>query len=84
MRVTEILTPQDMSGLDEAQTTALDRYLIANGWRAVAVAANGRMGIATNRSSEQDATATALQACRDAGGSECAITAIGPFRVAPL
>ena len=84
MRAIDILTPQAMSGLDDAQTKALDQYLIANGWRAVALAANGRIGIATNRPSEQDATSTALQACRDAGGSECAITAIGPFRVAPL
>ena len=83
MRVTDIFTPQEMSGLDDAQTKALDQYLIADGWRAVALAANGRVGIATNRSSEQDATSTALQACRDAGGSECAITAIGPFMVAP-
>ncbi|TAJ97196.1 MAG: hypothetical protein EPO10_16655 [Reyranella sp.] len=83
MRVTDIFTPQDMSGLDNAQTRALDQYLIADGWRAVALAANGRVGIATKRSSEQDATSTALQACRDAGGSECAITAIGPFMVAP-
>jgi|GEM_PF-441783 len=83
MRVTDIFTPQDMSGLDDDQTKALDQYLIANGWRAVALAANGRIGIATDRSSEQQAKATALQACRDAGGSVCAITAIGPFRVAP-
>ena len=84
MRVIDIFTPQDLSGLDDAQTKALDQYLIADGWRAVALAANGRIGVATNRPSEQDATSTALQACRDAGGSECAITAIGPFRVAPL
>jgi adenylate cyclase len=84
MRVTDIFTPQDMSGLDDAQTKSLDQYLIADGWRAVALGANGRIGIATNRPSEQDAISTALQACRDAGGSDCAITAIGPFRVAPL
>ncbi len=83
MRVTDIFTPQDMGGLDDAQTKALDQYLIANGWRAVALAANGRIGISTDRPSEQDATSRALQACRDAGGSECAITAIGPFTVAP-
>ena len=83
MRVTDIFTPQDLSGLDDAQTKALDRYLIAGGWRAVALAANGRIGLSTDRSSEQDATSMALQACRDAGGSECAITAIGPFLVAP-
>lgn len=83
MRVTDIFTPQDMSGLDDAQTKALDQYLIANDWRAVALAANGRIGIVSGRPSEQDATSMALQACRDAGGSECAITAIGPFLVAP-
>lgn len=84
MQVTDVFTPQDMSGPDDAQTKALNDYLIADGWRAVALAANGRIGVATNRPSEHDATSTALQACRDAGGSECAITAIGPFRVAPL
>jgi adenylate cyclase len=83
MRVTDVFTPQDLSGLDDAQTKTLDQYLIADGWRAVALAANGRIGVATNRPSEQDATSMALQACRDAGGSECAITAIGPFMVAP-
>ena len=82
MRVTDIFTPQDMSGLDDEQTRALDQYLVANGWRAVALAANGRIGIATNRPNEQEAKTTALQACRDAGGAACAITAIGPFRVA--
>lgn len=50
MRVTDIFTPQDMSGLDDAQTKSLAQYLIADGWR-------------------------------DAGGTKCAITAIGPFRV---
>jgi adenylate cyclase len=83
MRVTDIFTPQDMGGLDGTQTKALEQYLIADGWRAVALAANGRIGIATGRSSEQDATSMALQACRDAGGSDCAVTAIGPFMVAP-
>ncbi len=54
MRVTDIFTPQDMGGLDDGQTKALDQYLIANGWRAVALAANGRIGISTDRPSEQD------------------------------
>ena len=83
MRVTDVFTPQDMSGVDAAQANSLEQYLIADGWRAVALAANGHIGIATGRPNEQDATAMALQACRDAGGSDCAITAIGPFLVAP-
>ena len=83
MRVTDVLTPQDISGLDADQIKALEQYLIANDWRAVALAMNGRIGIVSGRTTEQDATAMALQACRDAGGTDCAIVAIGPFRVAP-
>lgn len=84
MRPTDVFTPQDVgASLDDAQTRALDRYLIANDWRAVALAANGKVGIVSGRATEQDATSMALQACRDAGGSDCAITAIGPFMVAP-
>lgn len=83
MRPTDIFTPQDMGALDAAQQSALEQYLIANDWRAVALAANGKLGVASGRASEQDATSMALQACRDAGGADCAITAIGPFMVAP-
>jgi class 3 adenylate cyclase len=83
MRVTDVLTPQDISGLDAGQIKALEQYLIANDWRAVALATNGRIGISSGRTSEQDATAMALQTCRDAGGADCAIIAIGPFMVAP-
>lgn len=84
MKVTDIFAPQDIgTSLDDAQTRALEQYLIANDWRAVALAANGRIGIASGRPSEQDATSMALQGCRDAGGTDCAITAIGPFMVAP-
>ncbi|MCC8431220.1 hypothetical protein LJ725_19775 [Reyranella aquatilis] len=83
MRATDVLTPQDVTGLDAGQIKALEQYLIANDWRAVALGMNGRIGLASGRATEQDATAMALQACRDAGGSECSIIAIGPFLVAP-
>lgn len=83
MRPIGVLTPQDVSGLDAGQLKALDQYLVANDWRAVALGANGRIGIVSGRPSEQDATSMSLQACRDAGGSDCAVIAIGPFMVAP-
>lgn len=83
MRAIGVLTPQDVSGLDAGQLKALDQYLVANDWRAVALGANGRIGIVSGRPAEQDATSMALQACRDAGGSDCAVIAIGPFMVAP-
>ncbi len=83
MRAIGVLTPQDVSGLDAIQLKALDQYLVANDWRAVALGANARVGIVSGRPNEQDATSMALQACRDAGGSDCAVIAIGPFMVAP-
>lgn len=82
MRVVDVFVPQDVGGLDAAQRQALDRYLIDNDWRAVALSRNGRPGIASGKSSEAEAVASALQACTEAGGTGCAIAAIGPFSVA--
>ena len=78
-----VLTPQAMTGLDARQQEALDRYLVANDWRAVALARNGRLGIVSGRTSESAAASDAVGECARAGGTECAILAIGPFVVAP-
>src|SRR5580704_8279776 len=78
-----ILAPQAMTGLDTRQQEALDRYLVANDWRAVALARNGRLGIVSGRASESAAASDAVSECARAGGTECAILAIGPFTVAP-
>jgi class 3 adenylate cyclase len=78
-----VLTPQAMTGLDTRQQEALDRYLVANDWRAVALARNGRLGIVSGRASENAAASDAVGECARAGGTECAVLAIGPFVVAP-
>jgi hypothetical protein len=78
-----VFTPQAMTGLDARQQEALDRYLVANDWRAVALARNGRLGIVSGRASESAAASDAVSECARAGGTECAILAIGPFTVAP-
>ena len=78
-----IFTPQSMTGLDARQQEAVDRYLVANDWRALALARNGRLGIVSGRASENAATSDAISECARAGGTECAILAIGPFVVAP-
>jgi adenylate cyclase len=78
-----ILTPQSMTALDARQQEAVDRYLVANDWRALALARNGRLGIVSGRASENAATSDAISECARAGGTECAILAIGPFVVAP-
>jgi class 3 adenylate cyclase len=83
MRPVNILTPTDIGNLDPNQHEAVMRYLIANDWRAIAASSAGRLGIASDRASEQDAVAAARQACAQAGGTDCTVVAIGPFLVEP-
>jgi adenylate cyclase len=78
-----IFTPQAVTNLDSRQQEALDRYLVANDWRAIALARNGRLGIVSGRTSESAAASDAVSECARAGGTECAVLAIGPFVVAP-
>ena len=78
-----VFTLQSMTGLDARQQEALDRYLVANDWRAIALARNGRLGIVSGRANESAAASDAVSECARAGGTECAILAIGPFVVAP-
>jgi len=80
-RAVEVFTPQDMT--DATLQAAIERYLVADDWRAVAVGRNGKTGIVSGRSSEAVAAGDALRDCVRAGGTECAITAIGSFLVAP-
>ncbi len=78
-----IFTPQAVTGLDARQQEALERYLVANDWRAIALARNGRLGIVSGRASESAAASDAVGECARAGGTECAVLAIGPFVVVP-
>ncbi len=78
-----IFTPQAVTNLDTRQQEALERYLVANDWRAIALARNGRLGIVSGRSSESTAVNDAVGECARAGGTECAVLAVGPFVIAP-
>jgi adenylate cyclase len=78
-----IFTPQAVTNLDTRQQEALERYLVANDWRAIALARNGRLGIVSGRSSESAAVNDAVGECARAGGTECTVLAVGPFVVAP-
>jgi len=80
-RIIEVFTPQDLVGLEPAQQEAVERYLVADDWRAIAVGRNSRIGIATGSTSEDSAVETALRECVRAGGTECAVSAVGPFLV---
>ena len=78
-----IFTPQAVTNLDARQQEALERYLVANDWRAIALARNGRLGIVSGRASESAAASDAVGECARAGGTECAVLAVGPFVVVP-
>jgi len=83
MQPVNVFIPQDLANITADQRRALDQYLIANDWRAVALSGNGQIGIVSGKESESEAKAEALRICTQAGGIDCAIGAIGPFQVAP-
>ena len=80
---TDIFTPQEVDKLDAQRRTAVEGYLIADDWRAMAVARNGRLGIVSGRPSESAAVNDALAECGKSGGDSCRLLAVGPFLVAP-
>ena len=82
-RVTDIFTPQEAMATGDAERGAVERYLIADDWRAIAMGTGGRLGIVSGRASEEQAVSDALAACRAAGGANCRLLAIGPFVVDP-
>ena len=82
-RVTGIFTPDHARSTDADRRAVIERYLIADDWRALAVAANGPIGLVFGRDSEATAVADAIGECSKAGGAECKLLAIGPFLVAP-
>jgi hypothetical protein len=66
---------------DEDKTAIAKRYTLDPDWRALAVARNGKYGIATQQTSEVAAISVAVLACKNSGGVGCAIFAVGPYRV---
>jgi adenylate cyclase len=82
-RVTGILTPGDAPSADGGRRAAIERYLIADDWRALALADNGPIGIVSGRANEATAVADALAECAKTGGVGCRLLAVGPFLVAP-
>jgi adenylate cyclase len=83
-RIVNVFTPEDIVEADPTQDEALERYLIANDWRALAVSDNRRIGIAFGRADEAGAVKDAMGDCIKAGGTGCTIKAVGPFLVEPL
>ena len=82
-RVTGIFTPEHAPSADAGRQAAIERYLIADDWRALAIADNGPVGLVSGRASEAAAVADALSECNKTGGVGCKLLAVGPFLVAP-
>jgi adenylate cyclase len=82
-RVIGVFTPENAPSADAGRQAAVERYLIADDWRALAVANNGPVGIVSGRKSEETAVADALSECNKSGGIQCTLLAVGPFLVAP-
>ena len=82
-RVIGIFTPENAASADAGRQAAIERYLIADDWRALAVAENGPVGLVSGRDNEAAAVADALSECERAGGIGCTLLAVGPFLVAP-
>ncbi|WP_422000738.1 adenylate/guanylate cyclase domain-containing protein [Reyranella sp.] len=79
--VTDVFTPEALDNLDPGQKAAVEQYLIANDWRALAVGTNGRLGIVSGRADEATAAKDAVAECASVGGAGCTLTAVGPFLV---
>jgi class 3 adenylate cyclase len=80
-RVTGVFTPQHAPSADPGRRVAIERYLVADDWRALVVADNGPIGLVSGRASEAAAVADALNECNKTGGIACKLLAIGPFLV---
>lgn len=80
-RVIGIFTPENAQSADAGRRAAVERYLIADDWRALAVANNGPVGLVSGRASEAAAVADALSECERTGGIACTLLAVGPFLV---
>ena len=83
-RVTGIFTPENAPSADAGRRAAIERYLIANDWRALARRRQrpGRpRDPAAPRKRRRWPTRSA--SANRTGGIECMLLAIGPFLVAP-
>ena len=80
-RILDVFVPPDVPNLEPRQREAVEKYLVADDWRAIAVGRNGRIGIAAGRASESAASDDAVRDCARAGGTECVVLADGPFLV---
>jgi hypothetical protein len=82
-RIVDVLTFDDLGGVSQSDRQRIaTTYLPDADWRALAIGRNGRIGLGLRQTGEQQAIDQAMRTCEQAGGIECTLAAIGPFKVA--
>ena len=82
-RIVDAFAPEDLDGVSDADRHRIDTTDLPDGsWRALAIGGNGRIGLGVRQASEQQAIDQAMSGCAQAGGLECTLIAVGPFKVA--
>lgn len=82
VRIIDVLVNDDLPGISEQDRRRIETaYLPDADWRALAIGRNGRVGIGLRQAGEQRAIDQAMRECERDGGLDCALFAIGPFRV---
>lgn len=82
VKIVDVLAQDDLAGVSDIDRQRIETaYTTALDWRALAIARNGRIGLATRAASEQQAIDQAMRSCQDAGGLDCGLAAVGPFKV---
>ncbi len=81
-RVIGIFTPENAQSADAGRRAAVERYLIADDWRALAVCRQrpGRPRVRPRRTRRRR-WRTRSRECAKTGGIGCMLLAIGPFLV---
>lgn len=81
-RIVDVFAADDLAGASDADRRRIATTFVPDAdWRALAVGRNGRIGLGLRQAGEQQAIDQAMRACEQAGGLECTLVAIGPFKV---
>jgi adenylate cyclase len=81
-RVVDVLATDDLAGIGDIDRQRIEvAYLPDADWRALAIGRNGSVGIGLRQAEEQQAIDQAMRECQRAGGVDCALVAVGPFKV---
>lgn len=81
-RIVGVLVVDQLASVSQPDRRIIETTYLPDGdWRALAIGKNGRIGLARQLASEQEAINQALRSCVQADGVDCDLVAVGPFKV---